>query len=213
MPEPNKAPGCAEVCGEGDKCVQEANEKCSDDQNKAVCGSKNPGTCSGGSMKKAIDNLTKAIDVMYNKPDSPVVAKSLQDNFAWKTGGTPPDLPTTVRSNLELALARMGAHQLCIKCVTCGGKTVSAVYQARGQNCTDQNCFALCETFFKDAAIQPHALIHEFHHLVLPAAPTDMYRGASGYPDVPPIMLKMPDAYASLVDDLQKVTLPPAPKP
>ena len=212
LPEPNKAPGCEDVCGEGEKCVQGPGEKCSDDQNKAVCGSK-PGTCSGGSMKKAVDNLTKAIDVMYNKPDSPAVAKSLADNFGWKTGGTPADLPTTVRTNLEAALARMGAHQLCIKCVTCGGKTVSAVYQARGQNCTDQNCFALCESFFKDAAIQPHALIHEFHHLVLPAAPTDMYRGASGYPDVPPIMLKMPDAYASLVDDLQKVTLPPAPKP
>ncbi len=213
MPEPNKAPACEDVCGEGDKCTQEAGEHCSDDQNKAVCGSKSPGVCSGGSMKKAVDNLTQAINVMYNKADSPVVATSLQDNFGWKQGSTPADLPTQVTTNLEAALARMGAHQLCIKCVTCGGKTVSAVYQARGANCTDQNCFALCETFFANAKIQPHALIHEFHHLVLPPGPRDLYRGDSGYPDVPPMMLKMPDAYASLVDDLQTVTLPPAPKP
>jgi len=232
LPQPRPAPSCDEVCGEGDKCVREPDEQCSTAQMTAVCGApQQGGGCNAGSMKAAQDGITNAVNMFYNTPDDPKLLQSLQDNFNWSKGGTPADLPVKVRATLENALARTGKFNLCIKCLKACGKDpdkpnqpvpIAMIYRARGKNCTAQNCFALCPGFFASPGIQSHALVHEFHHLVLPPTRNDKYRGTPGYPDVAPIMLFMPDAYASLVDDLKTAATPathapapgaPAPSP
>jgi hypothetical protein len=220
-PQPRPAPSCEEVCGEGEKCVREPDEQCSTDQMSAVCGAQAGGGCNGGSMKAAQDGIANAINVLDNSPDSPKLLKSLQDNFSWSKGGAPADLPAKVRATLNRALTRTGQFNLCVKCMSACGKdpdqpgkpvTVAMIYRARNRSCTGQNCFALCPAFFAHPADQPHALAHEFHHLVLPPTGDDKYRGTPGYPAAAPVMLFMPDAYASLVDDL-KAAAPAAPAP
>lgn len=200
----NRPETCAEVCGEGDNCKQMPGEHCTDDQTKAV----------NAATKKAGEKLAKAIDALSQHPDSAAVVKSFQDNYGWHKGLGPSDLPTKVLAVLNSCLARMGAKNLCIKCPECGSELdLAMIHRARKpgdgpatpESCLQFNCFDFCPGYFGlSAPQQAHGVLHEFFHLVLPPIPTgsEKYRGATNYPDIPPVMLKMPDAYASLVDDI-----------
>jgi len=192
LPQPNKAPSCDEICGEPDKCIVGLQEQCTDDVKKMVF----------DAWKEVSDNLTKAIDHMINTPDSEALRKSLNDNFKWSKGKNPPDLPVQVRSNLDQALDKM-SENLCIRCRRCPPRALAHIERARGKNCLEFNCFVICPTY-KDATepLRVHTLLHELMHRVVRGAVLDLYRGQTGYPGPTSFALKMPDPYASLVDDL-----------
>ena len=188
MDEPNKAPGCDDVCGNtAAKCVQGPGEQCSDDMTKKVA----------AAWQTAANQLTAASDAMAESPLSATTAASLKANFNWSSGNSPADLPTTVANNLSTAATKM-SDNLCIKCLSeCPKGAKAQITRARGQNCLGSNCFSICPGF---AATDTHVLVHELFHRVVSSV-EDLYRGQSGYPPPPSMALKMPDSYASLIDD------------
>jgi hypothetical protein len=205
MPAPNRAPACDEICGEKDKCTQDASERCSDTMTSAA----------KQAFQQAADSVAKAINHLTNSPDSPSLAQSLKANFNWSKGNSPPDLPTTVRARLQTALAKFGDN-LCIKCRdSCPKGVVAAIVKARGENCLGSNCFNICNDAFGQAGkdVQGHALLHELFHRIAVGAVEDLYRGQPGYPGPPSTALKMPDTFTSLVDDLAGASSAPAPSP
>ena len=189
LEEPNKAPGCDEVCGNSpEKCVQEPGEHCSDDMSKKVM----------TAWKTAAQQIAMAIDAMAEDPLSAKTLAALKANFKWSPGNSPSDLPSQVSTNLSTASTKM-SDNLCLKCLKeCPEGARAQIAQARGQNCLGSNCFKICPNFTED---DTHVLIHELFHRVV-SNPRDIYRGDSGYPPEPPIALKMPDCYASLIGDV-----------
>jgi hypothetical protein len=187
--EPNKAPSCEDICGDAEHCKREPSEVCSDDA--AIL----------KAWKQAASNVATAIDALTNDPSSGPVLQTLKDNFNWSPGQKPTDLPQQVLKNLNDAFGKM-SENLCTKCRDCPKGAVAQIARARGKNCTNSNCFVLCPDFFtSSAALQTHALFHELmHRIVNPVQ--DLYREQSGYPGPPSMALKLPDAYASLLDDL-----------
>jgi hypothetical protein len=193
LEEPNKAPGCDEVCGSStEKCTQEKGEKCSDAMTKKV----------EAAWTTAGWQLALAKDAMAESPLSTTTQTALKNNFKWSSGSSPTNLPTTVATNINTALTKK-ADFLCIKCVAecpAGGK--AQIYSARNKNCLEgSNCFRICPTFSAD---DTHVLIHELFHRVVSHV-EDIYRGASTYPPEPPTALKMADCYASLIDDIAPI--------
>jgi hypothetical protein len=192
LEEPNKAPGCDEVCGNSpDKCVQEPGEKCDDKMTKKVA----------DAWTTASWQLALAKEAMGAETLSSTTKTSLKNNFNWSSGTSPTDLPTTVLTNINTAITKM-SDNLCIKCATeCPEGAKAQIYRARGQNCLGSNCFRICPNFTAD---DTHVLIHELFHRVVSSV-DDLYRGQSGYPPPPPIAVKMPDCYASLIDDVAPI--------
>jgi len=188
MDEPNKAPGCDDVCGNtAAKCVQGPGEQCTDDMTKKV----------STAWQAAANQLTAASDALAESPLSPTTVASLKANFNWSSGNSPADLPTTVANNLSTAATKM-SDNLCIKCLSeCPKGAKAQITRARGQNCLGSNCFSICPGF---VATDTHVLVHELFHRVVSSV-EDLYRGQSGYPPPPSMALKMPDCYASLIDD------------
>jgi Domain of unknown function (DUF4157) len=193
LEEPNKAPGCDEVCGNSaEKCTQEKGEKCDDKMTKKV---EEAWTTAGW-------QLVLAKEALGASELSSTTKKSLKDNFNWSSGNSPTDLPSTVSTNLDNALTKK-ADFLCIKCLTeCAEGGKAQIARARGQNCLGSNCFRICPGFTAD---DTHVLIHELFHRVVSGAVEDLYRGQPGYPPPPGTALKMPDCYASLIDDVAPI--------
>jgi hypothetical protein len=191
MPKPRPAPSCADICGDKEHCIQERGETCDTKMTNAAM----------AAWQTVAANVTTAIDHMTNTPQSPTLVQSLTDNFSWK--GTPADLPPTVKSQLAKAQGHM-SDNLCIKCPTqCPPNAVAMIDRARGQNCLDFNCFRICPSFKSPPKqTEVHALTHELMHRVARNQTRDLYRGDPSYPGPPSMALKLPDAYASLVDDL-----------
>jgi hypothetical protein len=203
LSSPNRAPACDEVCGEKDKCIQGPGQKCSDDTSKMA----------GKAFQSAADNLTKAIDHFDNTPASNALTQSLKTNFNWSPGKDPSDLPAQVKKGLDTALTKF-SDNLCIKCEPCPANAVAHIVKARGKNCLDFNCYVICPDFEKsNDKVKTHALLHELFHRVASGAVEDLYRGQPGYPGPPSTALKMPDPYASLVDDLVIAGAAPNPAP
>jgi uncharacterized protein DUF4157 len=173
-----------------------------------------------------------------------LLRKSLKDNFAWSPGDSPSNLPATVRANLARAYNQLqGPYWIeCSGGVGDGaaimqgavhGQTTNAGTQTVGtENCFAYNCIRVDPNLSAENA--PHALVHEVFHRVLNTgnqalnASYDKTRGNPGYPGVvspsgmnqrvgPAEALRMPDTYASLVDDLKGSFAPllntPAPGP
>ena len=188
LDEPNKAPGCDDVCGNtAAKCIQGPGEQCSDDMTKKV----------STAWQAAANNLTAASDALAENPLSATTVASLKANFNWSSGNSPADLPTTVANNLSTAATKM-SDNLCIKCIAeCPKGAKAQITRARGQNCLGSNCFTICPGF---ATTDTHVLVHELFHRVVSSV-EDLYRGQPGYPPPPSMALKMPDSYASLIDD------------
>jgi hypothetical protein len=189
LDEPNKAPGCDDVCGNSAaKCVQEPGEHCDAAMTKKV----------GDAWTTAGWQLSLAKDAMSQSPLSSTTLTSLKNNFKWSTGSSPANLPSTIATNIDTAITKQ-ADNLCIKCATeCPEGASAQIYRARGQNCLGSNCFRICPNF---TANDTHVLIHELFHRVVSSV-EDLYRGQSTYPPEPPTALKMPDCYASLIDDV-----------
>jgi hypothetical protein len=189
LEEPNKAPSCDDVCGNTkEKCVQEPGEVCSDDMSKKVM----------TAWRLAAQQLAMAIDAMAADPLSATTLASLKANFNWSPGNSPTDLTTTVSTNLSTASTKM-SDNLCLKCLKeCPAGASAQIARARGVNCLGSNCFRICPNFTED---DTHVLLHELFHRVVSSV-EDLYRGQSGYPPPPPIAVKMPDCYASLIDDV-----------
>jgi hypothetical protein len=138
---------------------------------------------------------------MAESPLSATTLTSLKNNFKWSTGSSPANLPSTVATNIDTAITKQ-ADNLCIKCATeCSEGGKAQIYRARGQNCLGSNCFRICPSF---TANDTHVLIHELFHRVVSSV-EDLYRGQSTYPPEPPTALKMPDCYASLIDDVAPI--------
>ena len=163
LEEPNKAPGCDEVCGNSaDKCVQEPGEKCDDKITKKV----------EEAWTTASWQLALAKDAMGAPSLSEATKKSLKSNFNWSSGNAPTDLPATVSTNINTAITKM-SDNLCIKCATeCPEGAKAQIYRARGQNCLGSNCFRICPNFTAD---DTHVLIHELFHRVVSSV-EDLYR-------------------------------------
>jgi hypothetical protein len=189
--KPRPAPSCADICGDQEHCIQEPGETCDTKMTNAVM----------AAWQKVAANVTRAIDHMTNTPQSPTLVQSLKDNFSWK--GTPATLPSTVNAQLVKAQGYM-SDNLCIKCPTqCPQNVVAMIDRARGQNCLDYNCFRICPSFKQPPTqTEVHALTHELMHRVARNQARDLYRGEPSYPGPPSMALNLPDAYASLVDDL-----------
>ena len=196
LPQPNRAPSCDQICGSKEKCTVTKNEKC-DSVSSLIS---NAWVGVGG-------NLVNAINHMDNSPDSKKLNDSLKSNFNWsKKNKSEPDLPRKVRKNLNGALQKMEEH-LCTRCTkNCNpSKDVVQIMQARGENCLNSNCFLVCIPGFKNKKVnRNHALLHELMHRIVEGhgEKSDIYRGAPNYPGKPEDALKLPDTYASLVDDL-----------
>jgi Domain of unknown function (DUF4157) len=195
---PNRAPSCDQICGDPAHCIRGPGEQCSTTMDKII----------GDAWKKAAQNLTTAINHIDNTPGSHVLSVSLRANFNWSSGNSPHDLPAKVRKVLGDAYTKF-SDNLCTKCRPCPSpQTRVHIEQARGRNCLAYNCFVICPTF--NATDGPHALLHELlHRVVPPGGVQDLYRGQAGYPGYPSFALKMPDTYASLVDDLVASSAPP----
>lgn len=192
LEEPNKAPGCDDVCGNSAaKCTQEPGEHCDPAMTKKV----------GDAWTTAGWQLSLAKEAMAESPLSSTTLTSLKNNFKWSTGSSPANLPSTVATNIDTAITKQ-ADNLCIKCATeCSEGGKAQIYRARGQNCLGSNCFRICPSF---TANDTHVLIHELFHRVVSSV-EDLYRGQSTYPPEPPTALKMPDCYASLIDDVAPI--------
>lgn len=189
LEEPNKAKGCDEVCGNSpEKCEQEPGEHCSDDMSKKVM----------TAWKTAAQQIAMATDALAEDPLSAKTLAALKANFKWSPGNSPSDLVSKVSTNLSTASTKM-SDNLCLKCLTeCPEGARAQIARARGQNCLGSNCFRICPNFTED---DTHVLIHELFHRVVSTV-EDIYRGDSRYPPEPPIALKMPDCYASLIGDV-----------
>ena len=219
LPKPNKAPGCADVCGDEAHCIREPSEACDAAMDTLIM----------GVWKKVATGLTNAVNNLDPNNLTPTALQSLKDNFKWAPGGTPADLPTKVLGKLNDAMQKI-TDNLCTKCVECpSAQDVAQIDQRRGENCTGFNCFKICKTL-KDDKVAVHALTHELFHRVVPynKALGDPYRGQSTYPGTSSTgAMGVPDTYASLIDDLQPATpaaksppgspssppLPPTPAP
>jgi hypothetical protein len=192
MDEPNRAPSCADVCGEKDMCIREPREACDPALEKIIA----------SVWQKVANNLTNAVNDFDPANLTPVATQSLKDNFAWSRGDTPADLPTKLKAKLDDAMNKI-SDNLCTKCVECPSTGVAQIDQRRGVNCTQFNCFKICKTM-KDDKVAVHALTHElFHRVVTLGKLGDFYRGQPGYPGTPSQALTMPDSFASLIDDMQ----------
>jgi hypothetical protein len=203
LPAPNKAPSCDEICGEKEHCIQGPGERCSDDATNAA----------KAAFQSAANNVTTAINHLNNTPDSEALRKSLKANFNWSKGNSPAGLPGQVSSALDSALSKF-SDNLCIKCRDCPPSAVAHIEKARGKDCLGYNCFVICPAFSSSAKdVQAHALLHELLHRVVSGAVEDLYRGQPGYPGPPSSALKMPDPYASLVDDLAAAGASSSPAP
>jgi hypothetical protein len=189
LEEPNKAPSCDEVCGNSpEKCVQEPGEQCSDVMSKKVM----------TAWKTAAQQIAMATDALAEDPLSATTLASLKANFNWSPGNSPSDLVSKVSTNLSTASTKM-SDNLCLKCLQeCPEGGRAQIARARGVNCLGSNCFRICPNFTED---DTHVLIHELFHRVVSSV-EDLYRGQSGYPPPPSTALKMPDCYASLIDDV-----------
>jgi len=207
LPAPNRAPTCDELCP-GNACVQGPGEQCTGtpDNNTVFA-----------AWAQAAKNLAAAISAFDDgasvPPASPAagakLSTALKTNFSWSPGNSPANLPATVRSTLGAGYTKFSDY-MCHRCKACdaAGLTVAMIARDRdGKNCLTQgNCFFVCPAF--TASNGPHAMTHElFHRVVTLGQSGDLYRGQPGYPGPPTYALKLPDAYASLVDDLA----PPAP--
>jgi hypothetical protein len=192
LEEPNKAPGCDDVCGNSEEtCKQEPGEHCDAAMTKKV----------SDAWTTAGWQLSLAKGAMAESPLSATTLTSLKNNFKWSTGSSPSNLPSTVATNIDTAITKQ-ADNLCIKCATeCSEGGKAQIYRARGQNCLGSNCFRICPSF---TANDTHVLIHELFHRVVSSV-EDLYRGQSTYPPEPPTALKMPDCYASLIDDVAPI--------
>jgi hypothetical protein len=204
MGPPDAAPACADVCGDPANCKRETDEKCEEAEEGIILSVWN----------KVAANVANADSAFDPAALTPAATKSLKDNFNWSPGTSPADLPATVKAKLQAALTKF-ADNLCVKCVKCRAGD-ARIDQRKGVNCLQFNCYVICHGL-KDDKAGAHALTHElFHRVVTQSHADELYRGQTGYPPPPTMALKMPDPYASLIDDLlpaTPATSAPAPTP